>query len=64
LQDAIDSATRENAPAEDAADALGPQLDELISNAGNVVDTDFTKSKAPGRTDSTPAAAPPQEPST
>lgn len=69
LQDAFDTATRENAPAKDAADkadALGTQLDESVRDAGNVVDTDFTKSKAPVPSESTPAAAapPPQEPST
>jgi len=53
-KDAVDTATRESAPAEDAADtdALGRQLDESFQNAGNVLDTDFSKSKAPPQIES------------
>lgn len=47
-KDAVDTATRESAPAEDAADsdALG-KLNEAFQNAGNVLNIDSSKSKPP-----------------
>ena len=63
LQDAIDTATRENAPAKDAADAnsSGRHFEPLLQKAGSVVDTTFSQSKAlvPIET----PAAPPSTPS-
>ncbi|KAG0560297.1 hypothetical protein KC19_10G169800 [Ceratodon purpureus] len=56
-KDAVDTATRENAPAEDA-NSLGKQLDDLVQKAGDVIETDFTQSKA-----SVPTVAPPTQPS-
>lgn len=48
VQDAFDSATRESGPAEDAADSDAlSKLDEAFRNAGNVLDIDSRKSKAP-----------------
>lgn len=61
-KDAIDTATRENAPAKDAADAnsSGRHFVALLQKAGSVIDTTFSQSKAlvPIETPAGPSSTP------
>ncbi|KAG0558898.1 hypothetical protein KC19_10G063100 [Ceratodon purpureus] len=56
-KDALDTATRENAPAEDAADgnSLQTHPDDFVQEAGNVVDSHFTSTEGPPAPPPTPA---------
>lgn len=65
LQDAVDVATRESAPAEDAGDANSLEkeyMDDLVQTAEDVFGTNATQSKA--SVPSEAPAAPPPSPST